>query len=89
MSERITNYSVGRRWRCQRSHSVSFDFVIVGPGAKGDSKRCRLELLPGQESWLTKNSTDLTQLEQDYTHSHLRRVAVLQPISLDDIARSI
>jgi len=87
VTDRITNYSVGRRWRCQRIHSVSFDFVIVGPGAKGDSKRCRLEPLPGQD--LTKNSTDLTQLEQDYSHSHLRRVAILQPISLDDIARSI
>jgi hypothetical protein len=90
MSERITNYSVGRRWRCQRGASISFDFVILGPGDRPGTKKCRLEPLPGEELRVgTVRVESLKGTISNYTTSHLRRVATLQPISLDDIARSI
>ena len=89
MSERITDFSVGRRWRCQRSGSVSFDFVIVGPGPSGGKVVCRLEPLPDQERIFGKITVEKVRVTQTYTFAHLRRVAVLQPISLDDIARKL
>jgi hypothetical protein len=89
MSERITNYSVGRRWRCQRSGSVSFDFVIVGEEHETEVP-CRLEPLPGQSK--IYDSDAIARMDGHiglYSKDHLRRVAVLQPISLDDIAQRL
>ena len=88
--ERITNYSVGRRWRCQRADRISFDFVIIGPGNRPDTKKCRLEPLPGQESLFGKQRIkDFRGADASYPHRHLKKVAILVPITLDDIASNL
>jgi hypothetical protein len=87
--EEIGDFSVGRRWRVQRE-SISFDFVIIGPGSEPDRKLCQLEPLPGQaELFGEAHVMRFFATKEEFTHKHLREQARLLPISLDDIARSI
>jgi hypothetical protein len=87
---RITPFSIGRRWRCIRPDRISFDFVIVAPGNRPDTKKCRLEPLPGQERLFGEERVKTFRgADQSYPHRHLKKVAVLVPISLDDIAAEL
>lgn len=87
MTDKITEFSPGRRWRCQRDSSVSFDFVIVCPFPGETRALCKLEALPDQERVFGKLAVEeVNRTRQSYAFNHLRRVAILQPITLDDIA---
>lgn len=88
---RLGDFSVGRRWRCERSNRISFDFVIIGPGRTKDWVRCRLEPIPGQAAIFGEERVQLfgQDTEQDYTKRHIKRCAQLMPLSLDDFTESI
>ncbi len=77
------DFAVGKRWRCDRSRKSAFDFVIVGPGSKPDTKRCRIEVLdPVVKSGMSPD-VDLGRgghgMVQEYTHRHIKRCAKLVP----------
>lgn len=72
---RITPFSVGQRWYCDRSkgpnpyNRPNFTFVILGPGPKPNTKVCRLEC---------DDPSDSTHgTESEYPHSHLKKYATL------------
>lgn len=75
------DFAIGKRWRCDRSRKSAFDFVIVGPGAKPDTKRCRIEVLdPVVKSGMSPD-VDLGRgshgMVQEYSHRHIKRCARL------------
>jgi hypothetical protein len=78
-------YAIGQRWRCERDSRPTFDFVIVGPGEKPGSKRCRLDVDP---NWFRRQGYVEVSIpglmaraghgqEQDYSHKHLKKHAKL------------
>jgi len=75
-SKRVTKFSIGNMWRCDRPDHPrgSFNFLVVGPGSRPGHKLCRLipddpqaDAYPGQ--WNGK------YIEQEYPHAHLKRYA--------------
>lgn len=81
---RVTQFSVGRRWRCVRADRISFDFVII---ALMDKRKvyCRIEPLPGQEKIFGERRVADFTTSSPYTKAHLKKYAALVPLSLDDI----
>lgn len=81
---RVTPFSVGRRWRVTRVERPSFDFVVVGPGDRPNTKRCRLDV---DFEWFRRcgygepSEQQLRMaghhIEQDYSHKHLKKCAKL------------
>lgn len=75
------DFAIGKRWRCDRSKKSAFDFVIVGPGSKPDTKRCRIEVLDPKVRSGTSSDVDLGRgghgMVQEYSHRHIKRCAVL------------
>lgn len=87
---RISDWSVGRRWRCLRSDRISFDFVVVGKGRSKDWVRCQTVPIEGQAAiYGAERVRDFADGEQDFTKRHIKKCAVLVPLSLDDLAQSI
>ena len=66
-------YKIGQRWRVVAEGRPTFDFVIIGKGARKDSKKCQIDLVddvPNPGKWGHG-------MIQDYTHKHLQTHAKL------------
>lgn len=91
-TKRITQFSVGRVWRCNRDRDP-FDFLVIGPGAKPGWVRCRI-VPHGPDTAATTNFSRRALskspwTEQDYTKNHIKKHAVLVPLTLDDFAQAM
>lgn len=82
---RITDFSVGRKWRCEREERPHFTFLIVGNGSKPGWKRCLI--IPDKHFPSTRAADQ--PLEQEYSHRHIKKCARLLPLDLDDLVRAI
>lgn len=65
-----TKFSIGQRWFCESDkYGNAVTFIIIGPGKNSRHKICRLEF--------KVTSNKVHGLEQDYSHLHLKKYAVL------------
>lgn len=87
-----TPFAIGRRWSCQENPGrARFWFVIIGPGTNRNDKpaasykRCRIEVHPDDiTSQRPGYKTD--GLESTYSHKHLKKHAVLEPVETNTLA---
>lgn len=84
-----TSFSPGRRWLCTPKGRARFWFVILGPGTNNldkpapNYKRCRIEIHPDDKQLAGAN---LDGVESTYSHKHLKKHAVLEPIEKNTLA---
>lgn len=86
---RVTQFSVGRRWRCQnREGRAPFDFVIIGKGHNDNHKLCILET-PEEALEFDRlgyhSKYRYHGLISEYPHSHLKKRALLQDEVTPDV----
>lgn len=78
-------YEIGQRWYCDKRSNPNlrncdragsnFWFVIIGKGSKPGQKLCRLELENPEKALFYEKGNH--GMEQEYTHKHLQKYAVL------------
>lgn len=82
--KKVTDYSVGRRWRSHdRPGKHAIEFSIIGPGETYDgdpdssSKKCRITADDHNHYSMCSCGHGI---EQFYKHKHLKKYATLLPI---------